>query len=307
MKFASRTRRPMFETLESRVQPGSMLTSGLGQLGGLLDLENLMNNSTSRAQELAVKVIQQGETSGSAKSDQLVIDHQAPSNDLGLNNGQIGITSNDGSDAKSYDGGNLSFIDLGTHVLGGSLWYSGDFNGVNGLANESSTYVSQASVYDNFQVDSGEFWFVGGVWSSNLMSARTFTADWSVRTGVSEGSGGTVVAGGASAAGCTSQYFTDNEGFGFIEFSVAVDLACNGAALTLTAGTYWLNVTPRGNGAGRSFQSTTSGANSVGTQLPGGSFFDSSYFGYTFTNVENLLGTGPWDFSGGLFGGCVGC
>ena len=34
----------------------------------------------------------------------------------------------------------------------GSLWYNGDFNGVNGLANERNTVVSQAAVYDDFNV-----------------------------------------------------------------------------------------------------------------------------------------------------------
>jgi len=296
MKFASRTRRPMFETLENRVQPGSMLL-GLGQLGGLLDLEGLMNNSASRAQELAVKTIQQGVSS--SKSDELVIDHQAPEGDLGLNDGQIGITETEGSDAKSYDGGDLSFIDLGAHVLSGIL-YTGDFNGVNGLANERSTFVSQASIWDSLDVTALKF--VGGLWSSNLMSARTFTADYGVRTGVSANTPGTLVFGGTSSAACTSQYFTDAEGFGFIEFSVAVDLNCEtGTTEFLVPGEYWVNVTPVGNGGGRSFQSTTSGANAVGSHDTGDSYFDSTFFGYTFEPVETLLGT-PTDFSVGLFG-----
>ena len=34
----------------------------------------------------------------------------------------------------------------------GSLWYNGDWNYVNGLANERNTLVSQAAVYDDFNV-----------------------------------------------------------------------------------------------------------------------------------------------------------
>jgi hypothetical protein len=296
----------MFETLESRVQPGSMLTSGIGQLGGLFDLEGLMDNAASRSQELAVKIIQQGSTTTSEKSDELVIDNQAPNGDLGLSEGTIGIQSESGDDAKSYDGGDLSFIDLGAHVLGGNLYYSGDFDGRNGLANEQSTFVSDARIYDNFAVPASDFWFVGGVWSSNLMSARTFTANVEVRTGVSVGNGGTLVY--SCTGGTADQYFTDAEGFGFIEFSVSVTTdGANCPSLTLGPGTYWLNVQPVGNGGGRSFQSSTSGANSVGGPVgDGNSFFDSTFFGYSFADVSTLLGTGPWDFSQGLFGGCVG-
>jgi hypothetical protein len=34
----------------------------------------------------------------------------------------------------------------------GSLWYNGDYTYVNGLANERNTLVSQAGVYDDFNV-----------------------------------------------------------------------------------------------------------------------------------------------------------
>src|SRR4029077_11615143 len=39
------------------------------------------------------------------------------------------------------------------HVTGNVLWYNGDFNGVNGLANEDNTSLGSgefASVYDDF-------------------------------------------------------------------------------------------------------------------------------------------------------------
>src|ERR1700737_2697267 len=37
----------------------------------------------------------------------------------------------------------------------GSLWYNGDFNHVNELANERNTIVSQAAVYDDFNITGG--------------------------------------------------------------------------------------------------------------------------------------------------------
>jgi hypothetical protein len=79
-----------------------------------------------------------------------------------------------------------------------------------------------------------------------------------------------------------------------------------GLTITLAPGHYWLNVTPVGNGTGRSFNSTTSGANCVGT--PCGSdfsaFFNSTYFGSYFTNTcdnDPCLG----GFSNGVIGTVV--
>ena len=50
---------------------------------------------------------------------------------------------------------------------GDVLWYNGDFNGINGLANEQNTLVGQSSIYDNFIVPSPG-WHVTGVFSDNL-------------------------------------------------------------------------------------------------------------------------------------------
>src|SRR5207249_11154773 len=54
----------------------------------------------------------------------------------------------------------------------GPLWYNGDFNGVNGLANEDNTSLGSgqfASVYDDFIVTGGG-WSVTAVFSDNLSS-----------------------------------------------------------------------------------------------------------------------------------------
>src|SRR5450432_3531014 len=50
----------------------------------------------------------------------------------------------------------------GSPVAGGALWYNGDFDGVNGLANENNTSLGAgnfASVYDDFNV-TGTGWQV---------------------------------------------------------------------------------------------------------------------------------------------------
>src|SRR5207237_10650454 len=80
----------------------------------------------------------------------------------------------------------------------GSLWYNGDFNYVNGLANERNTIVSQAGVYDDFNVTAPLGWHVTALFSDNLMSTTVTGADWEIRTGVSEGNAGTLIASGTT-------------------------------------------------------------------------------------------------------------
>jgi hypothetical protein len=73
----------------------------------------------------------------------------------------------------------------------GSLWYNGDFNDVNGLANERNTAITYAAVYDDFDVTAPLGWNVTAVFSDNLASTIVTGADWEIRIGVSEGNGGT--------------------------------------------------------------------------------------------------------------------
>jgi hypothetical protein len=91
---------------------------------------------------------------------------------------------------------------------------------------------------------------------------------------------------------------TGRSGFGFIEYTVEV----TGLDLTLTPGTYWLNVTPIGDSTGRAYDSTTSGANCIGTPCGNNqnAFFNSTYFGAFFTSTSNF--DEPYDFSMGVLG-----
>jgi hypothetical protein len=75
-----------------------------------------------------------------------------------------------------------------------------------------------------------------------------------------------------------------------------------GLYLTLAPGTYWLNVTPVGNGTGRSYNSTTSGQDCVGRPCGNdqNAFFNSTYFGAYFTSTSNE--GQPYDFSMGVLG-----
>jgi hypothetical protein len=186
----------------------------------------------------------------------------------------------------------------------GSLWYNGDWNGVNGLANERNTAVTQAAVYDDFDVTGPLGWHVTAVFSDNLTNAGLpiTGADWEIRTGISEGNAGTLV-----ASGTTNSPLVINTGRGLVgpEYMVEVT-GLNVFLPMLPSGQhYWLNVTPVGNGTGRSFNSTTSGMNCVGTPCGNdqNAFFNSTYFGTYFTSTANQ--GQPSDFSNGVIGTVV--
>src|SRR5205085_6663255 len=181
----------------------------------------------------------------------------------------------------------------------GALWYNGDFNGVNGLANEDNTSLGSgefASVHDDFIVPAPG-WSVTGVFSDNLANTNVTGATWEIRQGVSEGNGGTLIASGMTMTPVVTP--TGRSGFGFIEYMVEV----TGLNVSLPPGTYWLNVTPIGDLTGRSFDSTTSGANCVGTPCGNdmNAFFNSNFGGgANFTSVASDFSMGiEGTFSGG--------
>jgi hypothetical protein len=179
----------------------------------------------------------------------------------------------------------------------GGLWYNGDFNGVNGLSNERNTLISQAGVYDDFDVTL-PFWNVTAVFSDNLASTVITGADWEIRTGISEGNAGTLIASGTTSSPIVTP--TGRSGFGYTEYMVEVT-GLNIFLPMLPSGQhYWLNVTPVGNGTGRSFNSTTSGANCVGTPCGNdqNAFWNSTSFGSYFGSTAD-------DYSNGVIGGVV--
>lgn len=181
----------------------------------------------------------------------------------------------------------------------GVLWYNGDFDGVNGLANEENFSGSggYAHTYDDVNVPAGDGWDVNAVFSNNLLADTVVGANWEIRQGVSSGNGGTIVAQGTTAT--PSVTATGRSGFGFTEYNVTV----SGLSVHLDPGTYFLLVSPIGTG-GISYVSTTSGANCVG--LPCGnndnSFFDSDFFGVNFGPASDQIGSSPADFSMGMNG-----
>jgi hypothetical protein len=181
-----------------------------------------------------------------------------------------------------------------------SLWYNGDFNGVNGLANEENTIVTQAAVYDDFEVTDPSGWDVTSVYSNNLANTNVTGANWSIHQGISEGNGGTIVASGTTMTPVVTP--TGRSGFGYTEYTVEV----TGLSVHLPFSTdpYWLNVTPIGDFTNRSFDSSTSGANCTGTPCGNNqnAFFDSTYFGFVFASTGDPGIDQPYDFSMGVRG-----
>jgi hypothetical protein len=184
-------------------------------------------------------------------------------------------------------------------ALPGSLWYNGDWNGVNGAANEENTLVSQANTYDDFNVPAGQTWHVTGVYSVDLLT-EGFVATgslWEIRQGVSNGNAGTIIPGGTGTQ--TPTIILSPSGGYYVEVT--------GLNLTLTAGTYFITVAPSDSGSGRSFNTTTSGTNCVGTPCGnnGNSWFNSTFFGVFFGPASAQVGVSPADFSDGVIGTAV--
>ena len=152
-----------------------------------------------------------------------------------------------------------------------------------------------AHTYDDFNVTAGSGWDVGAVFSNNLTDTNITGATWEIRQGIFPGWGGTLIASGMTVTPLVTA--TGRSGFGYTEYTVQV----NGIFVYLPPGNgYFLNVTPIGDLSGRSFVSTTGGANAVG-QPPGNNqnaFFDSPFFGAVFQSTADE--GQPYDYSMGV-------
>jgi len=187
-------------------------------------------------------------------------------------------------------------------ALPGSLWYNGDLNHVNGLANErddSLGFGQYAHVFDDFKVTDSPGWHLTSLYSNNIMNYSTSTTavEWSIHQGITEGNPGTTVASGTSTDFAITVHHVDE----FTEYTVRV----LGLNINLAPGTYFLNVTPVGSGQGRSFDSDTSGVGCIGTPCGnnGNAFFDSNFFGAYYQSTAEQ--GQPGDFSMGVIGTVV--
>jgi len=163
------------------------------------------------------------------------------------------------------------------------LWYNGDPDLYSGLACEINTAVSDSRVYDDFTLNPGAS-TVTGVFGNFFMDFAASQAYYEIRSGVSVGNGGTLVANGIINV---SQSLNGFNAFGFNGYLISGAIP----NLLLTPGTqYWLTLAPIGNGGGRAFLQTTSLANSVGNTTGGQAYWDSAFFGQSFSDTVAALG-----------------
>ena len=172
-----------------------------------------------------------------------------------------------------------------------SFWYSDALSNENDAADHGSPYGS--AVYQNFVVPAGETWNVTALFSNDIMTLTPTSAYWEVRTGLSEGNGGTLL---SSGSGNDSYHLKGD----FEEYTNTV----GGLNLTLGPGMYWFALVPEAPGQqGRAYNTNTFGANSIGTQISDQQYFNSPFYRYNFTNADNLS-TFP-RFSSGVIGTVV--
>ena len=171
-------------------------------------------------------------------------------------------------------------------------FYGGDLDlndpNQNGLANENDAIVPNqpwsnygAATYQNF-VEGGIT--VKGLATNNLSGLNPTAAYWEIRSGVSEGNGGILVASGTGSGANFSHTLTSRSDFGYNEYTDFV----GGLNIFLSAGTYWFSVVPQDPAnANRSFNSNTEGLNAVGTQVNNRSISTRHFSARNSTNANN--------------------
>jgi hypothetical protein len=181
------------------------------------------------------------------------------------------------------------------------LFYGGDLNpsdaNAAGMSDENTLLLpGGSSTYAEVNIPTGTTVTVKGI-LFNVQASAAFdpmTASYDIRTGVSEGSGGTSIASGTvtMAVSATGRNF-----LGLNEYSLVAVFP----STTLTSGAYWVNVTPNCTNTldgscsvFRQFVSnTTSRTNALhqSWQPAHEMFLNSSFFGFTWANwCDSSLG-----------------
>ena len=180
----------------------------------------------------------------------------------------------------------LAAQSLPTGLVG---WYNGDWQpAIPGMGNWYSSNQRFSRTYDDFVVPAGG-WTIVGVFSRNSMSPDQVTeASWEIRSGVSSGNGGAVIASGLGTATLTKGSFVGN---GVYNYQVQVD----GLSVQLPPGRYWLSVTPV-TALTQTYVCATLGANAIGN--PPGNNGGAFYYSTTGANFTPVQDTGQGGTSG---------
>jgi len=185
-----------------------------------------------------------------------------------------------------------------------TLFYGGDWYG-NGSGNGTATSVHRSDLesvqFQNFIVPAGQSWQVSALFANHLIApAPTLpivSADWSIRSGVSVGNGGTLIASGANAPVTLAP--TGRGWNAYLEETFTVD----GLNVILPAGTYWMSVTPLiGTTDGLTYNTVTVGTNGIGVRLPDQVFglvtiegmgVTQNYVELTYSRSSGVIGAVP--------------
>jgi hypothetical protein len=203
----------------------------------------------------------------------------------------------------------LGFLLANSVLPAATIWYNGDFDGREAIANELNTVVADARVYDNVVLSSPvtvtgiKAWIV----DDSTSPISIVGADYEIRQGVSAGDGGSLV-----SSGTTNTNFTwTDTGLDFVFNNIIYNfmvLEFTGLNVNLTFGEYWLMLRPEGTGSGRAFLATTSGTNFIGYKGNDGQSFLTGpmWVGSPFVSTEGLSAVlfdgKPADFMLGLEG-----
>jgi len=172
------------------------------------------------------------------------------------------------------------------NAAGDLVWFNGGFDSENGLASERNTVVTDARTYDNFSLPSGYNQVTGLLGqfylTSDLVNAPVY---WEIRQGAAPGTGGTLIASGTQGG---ATYTAIGSGFGFTIYEIRMKL---NNPVTLASNTvYWMTMAPVGNGSGRAFVTTTSGAGAIGAPTGGNNaIFDSPQFNFSWAPVAGNI------------------
>jgi hypothetical protein len=192
------------------------------------------------------------------------------------------------------------------------LFYGGDLNpsalNAVGLSDENTLLIGSGggSTYGavNIPVTSTVFGIVFNVQADAAFDP--LTASYDIRTGVSEGNGGTSIASGSAT---TVVQATGRSFIGVTEYRVAVSFS---PGIVLSPGEYWFNATPQclntldgSCSVLRQFVSNSLGGNNYhgSWQALHEMFFNSAFFGFTYANwCDSSLGLNSTQCAGLSFG-----
>ncbi|MCA8910840.1 MAG: hypothetical protein KDB82_03995 [Planctomycetes bacterium] len=253
---------------------------------------------TSPAPVNCTATVTLGASTGAGSTSAMTLDITPAA--FGMFSFQVTITNDDTTGGENPFIINVQGMCLGSNLL----FYAGDFDGVDGQACGSGFGGPiDAWGYEMLDVPAGETWTITHLFANFLISDATGInqADYEIRTGMSVGSGGTVVDSGTGLAATIVRH--GDGAYGFPEYCTYIQL---GTPITLTVGTYYLGVRPSTTSAtGNCFVGTTAGANGAGSPLMDQTAFWHDANGQYSASPYEAAGDGSgtfYDYSIGMVG-----